>query len=184
MENNKLNLTKYHNVYDKKHQLIRLLWTLVWSLGTCFLPMSIGAGWKRFLLRLFGAHVDSTAIVYSKVKIFWPANLYMGKHVRIGANVTILNVAPIYFGEQSLVSDGAYLCSGSHDIRDPFFSQITSPIHIEAQAWIATQAFVGMGVTIGEGAVVGGRAAVFKDVEPWTVVGGNPAKKIGERKII
>ena len=57
------------------------------------------------------------------------------------------------------------------------------PIVIEAQAWVAADAFVGMGVTIGEGAVVGARAAVFKDVEPWTVVGGNPAKFIKNRVI-
>ena len=48
-------------------------------------------------------------------------------------------------------------------------------------SWIGTSAFISMGVTIGEGAVVGACAAVFKDVEPWTVVGGNPAKFIKKR---
>ena len=56
-----------------------------------------------------------------------------------------------------------------------------APITIGDRAWVAADAFVGMGVTIGEGAVVGARAAVFKDVEPWTVVGGNPAKFIKKR---
>lgn len=50
-------------------------------------------------------------------------------------------------------------------------------------AWVAAEAFVGPGVIIGEGAVVGARAAVFKDVAPWTVVGGNPAKYIKDRII-
>jgi len=60
---------------------------------------------------------------------------------------------------------------------------ITSPIVIENQAWICADAFIGPGVTIGKSAVVGARAAAFKDVEPWTVVGGNPAKFIKKREI-
>jgi putative colanic acid biosynthesis acetyltransferase WcaF len=49
--------------------------------------------------------------------------------------------------------------------------------------WVASDAFIGMGVTLGQGAVVGARAAVFKNVEPWTVVGGNPARLIKKREI-
>jgi putative colanic acid biosynthesis acetyltransferase WcaF len=60
---------------------------------------------------------------------------------------------------------------------------ISAPITIEEQAWVAADAFVGMGVTIGKGAVVGARASVYADVEPYTVVGGNPAKFIKKREI-
>ncbi|MDR2683898.1 MAG: putative colanic acid biosynthesis acetyltransferase, partial [Prevotellaceae bacterium] len=80
-------------------------------------------------------------------------------------------------------SQRAFLCTASHDITKPDMPLITAPIIIEDQAWIAADAFIGMGVTIGQGAVVGARAAVFKDVEPWTVVGGNPAKFIKKREI-
>ena len=82
-----------------------------------------------------------------------------------------------------VVSQGAYLCAASHDITNPLNPLITAPIHIGSFAWIAAEAFVNMGITIGEGAVVGARAAVFKDVDPWTVVGGNPAKFIKKRII-
>ena len=54
---------------------------------------------------------------------------------------------------------------------------------IRCKVWVAAEAFIGMGVIIGEGAVVGARACVFKNVEPWTVVGGNPAKFIKKRII-
>ena len=81
------------------------------------------------------------------------------------------------------MSQGAYLCGASHDINSLNKPLITAPIKIERFSWICADAFVGMGVTIGEGAVVGARAAVFKDVEPWTVVGGNPAKFIKMRVI-
>lgn len=58
---------------------------------------------------------------------------------------------------------------------------IKSPIVIADQVWVCADAFIGPGVTIGEGAVVGARACVFKDVEPWSVVGGNPARFIKKR---
>ena len=60
---------------------------------------------------------------------------------------------------------------------------ITAPIVIEDQAWVGADVFIGMGVTVGQGAVVGARASVYKDVDPWTVVGGNPAKFIKKRTI-
>ena len=59
-----------------------------------------------------------------------------------------------------------------------------SPIVIEEQAWVCAEAFVIQGVTVGQGAVCAARAVVIKDVEPWTVVGGNPAKFIKERMLI
>lgn len=59
---------------------------------------------------------------------------------------------------------------------------MSKPIRVGAGAWVCADVFVGPGVTIGEGAVVGARAAVFKDVEPWTVVGGNPSQFIRMRK--
>lgn len=87
----------------------------------------------------------------------------------------------IHIGANTTVSQGAFLCTASHDITNSLNLLITAPIVIEDQAWVAADAFVGMGVTIGQGAVVGARAAVFKNVEPWTVVGGNPAKFIKRR---
>lgn len=107
----------------------------------------------------------------------------MEKYSCIASDVDCYNVAPVRIGANATVSQGAFLCTASHDITDPHNRLITAPIIIENQAWIAAAAFVGMGVTIGEGAVVGARAAVFKDVEPWTVVGGNPAKFIKKRII-
>lgn len=88
----------------------------------------------------------------------------------------------VIIGDNSVVSQGAFLCTAGHDITDSKHTLITAPIIIGDTAWVAADAFVNMGVTIGEGAVVGARAAVFKDVNPWTVVGGNPARFIKERK--
>ena len=181
MSETKIDLSQYHNALSRKNQLIRLLWTVAWGLLARPLPRSVGSGWKRWLLRLFGARIAPTAIVYSSAKVYYPANLTMEAYSCLASDVDCYNVAPITIGANSTVSQGAYLCTASHDITDPLNHLITAPIIIKDQAWVAAGAFVGMGVTIGQGAVVGARAAVFKSVEPWTVVGGNPAKFLKKR---
>lgn len=183
MSNYQIDLSKYENKLGRKHQLIRFLWGIVWTLFARPLPRSIGNCWKIFLLRLFGAKVSKKAVVYSSAKIYYPANLIMEEYSCLASNVDCYNVNVIKLESNVTVSQGAYLCTASHNIYSRNHELITAPIVIKSQAWIAADAFVGMGVTIGEGAVVGARAAVFKDVEPWTIVGGNPAKPIKKRVI-
>ena len=183
MNDTKIDLSEYHNSLSRRHQIIRLLWGIVWGLLARPLPRSLGLGWKRSLLRLFGAKIHPTAVVYSSAKIYFPRNLIMDAYSCLASDVDCYNVDVIHIGANTTVSQGTFLCTASHDITNPLNPLITAPILIEDQAWVAADAFVGMGVTIGQGAVVGARAAVFKDVEPWTVVGGNPAKFIKKRII-
>lgn len=183
MENKKVDLSKYQNNYSRKHQLTRALWAVVWTLLARPFPRNMASGWKRFLLRLFGAKIHRTASVYSSAQIFYPANLVMEEYSCIGPKVNCYNAAMVTIGANTTVSQGAYLCTATHDITDPLHRLYSKPIVIEDQAWIASEAFIGPGVTVKQGAVVGARAAVFKDVEPWTVVGGNPAKFIKKRMI-
>jgi putative colanic acid biosynthesis acetyltransferase WcaF len=75
------------------------------------------------------------------------------------------------------------LCTASHNISSLHHEQIQAPIIIGDRTWVAARAYIGPGVTVGEGAVVGATASVYKDVEPWTVVGGNPAKFLKKRVI-
>lgn len=183
MTNTNIDLSRYHNALSRRHQIVRLVWNIVWTVFARPLPRSIGSGWKRFLLRMFGAKIHPSAVVYSSANVYYPANLEMEAYSCLASEVDCYNVALIKIGANSTVSQGAYLCTASHDITNPLNPLITASIIIEDQAWIAADAFVGMGVTIGQGAVVGARAAIFKDVEPWTVVGGNPAKFIKKRII-
>jgi len=107
----------------------------------------------------------------------------MGEYSCLASEVNCYNVDTVQIGANTTISQGACLCTASHDIANPLNPLITKPIIIDDQAWVAAEAFVAMGVHIGQGAVAGARAAVFKDVEPWTVVGGNPAKFIKKREI-
>lgn len=183
MSEAKVDLSKYRNALSRKHQLIRVAWNVVWTLFARPLPRSVGSGWKRLLLRLFGAKIHSKAVVYSSAKVYYPANLEMGAYSCLASYVDCYNVDKVIIGANTTVSQGAYLCTASHDITNPHHPLITAPIVIENQAWVGAKAFVGMGVTIGEGAVVGATASVYKDVETWTVVGGNPAKFLKKRII-
>ena len=176
-----IDLSHYHNALSRKHQVIRMLWSVVWRVLARPLPRSVGSRWKRWLLRLFGAKIASTAIVYSSAKVYYPANLVMEAYSCLASDVDCYNVALVKIGANTTVSQGAYLCTASHDITDPLNHLITAPIVIADQAWIGAKAFIGMGVIIGQGAVVGATASVYKNVEPWTVVGGNPAKFIKKR---
>lgn len=178
-----VDLSKYKNALTWKHQMIRMLWSVVWTVFARPLPRSIGSSWKRFLLRLFGARLASTAIVYSSAKVYYPANLIMDEYSCLASDVNCYNVALIKIGANTTISQGAFLCTASHDISNPLNPLITAPVIIADQAWVAADAFIGMGVKVGQGAVIGARACVFKDVEPWTVVGGNPAKFIKKREI-
>ena len=108
----------------------------------------------------------------------------MGNHSCLSENVECYSVDRITIGDQVVVSQDAFLCCASHDITSPIMELTYAPITIEAQAWVAARVFIGPGVTVGEGAVVGACAVVTKDVEPWVVVAGNPARVIKRREII
>ena len=134
-------------------------------------------------MRLFGAKVASTANIYATATVFMPWNLVMKDHACLASGVDCYNAVPIEIGVNATVSQRSFLCTASHDISSSRHEQTERPIVIADRAWVAAEAFIGPGVTIGEGAVVGARAAVFKDVEPWTVVGGNPARVLKKRVI-
>jgi putative colanic acid biosynthesis acetyltransferase WcaF len=180
---NKIDLSHYTNTLSWKNQIVRFVWTIVWAIFARPFPRSLLSAWKRFLLRCFGAKIHNTAMIYSSVRIYMPWNLEMEEYACLAPEVDCYNAAKIRIGAHSTVSQKTYLCAASHDITKSNNPLITQPIVIEDQVWIGADAFIGMGVTIGQGAVVGARACVFKDIEPWTVVGGNPAKFIKKREI-
>lgn len=171
----------YHECLSLRNKLHRLVWNI-----TCLFLFRPFAGplfwrWRNFILLLFGAKIGKGSKISASAKIWAPWNLQIGDYTAIGASANCYNPACIILGSKVVISQGAYLCTASHDISDPKNPLITSPIQVESFAWVAADAFIGMGVTVGQGAVVGARAAVFKDVESWTVVGGNPAKFIKKR---
>lgn len=163
-----------------KNRIARIAWDAVWLL--LFRPSpKVFHGWRRLLLRAFGAKIGKGAHPYPSAKIWAPWNLEMADHSCLAPAVDCYCVAPVRLGERATVSQYSFLCTASHDIADPAMALVAAPIVIGKDAWVAADAFIGPGVSVGEGAVVGARSAVFKDVPAWTVVGGNPAKPIKQR---
>lgn len=158
----------------------RALWGIVYALLFRPSPRPLHA-WRCLLLKLFGAKLGRGVRVYNSARIWAPWNLVMGDFSVLGDRVDCYAVDRIEIGAHSIVSQYSFLCTATHDPHQPSFPLITAPIIIGAGCWVAADVFVGPGVTVGEGAVVGARASVFKSVEAWMVVGGNPAKPISSR---
>ncbi len=138
-------------------------------------------GWRRMLLRAFGAKVEAHVHVFPTVLITIPWSLNLGAQCAVGDRAILYALGPITIGPRATISQGAHLCAGTHDWRDPAFPLVKTPIEIGAGAWVCADAFIGPNVSIGEGAIVGARAVVTKNVAPGTIVAGNPAREIGKR---
>ncbi len=138
-------------------------------------------GWRAFLLRLFGATVGRRCIIRRTVRIYYPWNLRMGDLCVIGDSANLYCLGKITLGDRVMVSQEAYLCAGTHDYMDAALPLLTPPITIGPDAWICARAFIAPGITVGEGGIVAACGVAVKDVAPWTIVGGNPAKLIKVR---
>jgi putative colanic acid biosynthesis acetyltransferase WcaF len=169
------------NIISSVNRFKRFLWNTIYLLMFRPFPSKFFRRWRNFILRIFGAKIHSKAGVYATASIWAPWNLILEENAWIGPYVRCYNVALIQLNKNATVSQGSHLCSASHDIFSVKHELITAPILIESDSWVAVDTYVHMGVTIGQGAVVGANACVYKDVEPWTIVGGNPAKFIKKR---
>jgi putative colanic acid biosynthesis acetyltransferase WcaF len=167
--------------YPRHEYPLRVLWVLVWA-TVWQLCWSRLPRLRTALLRLFGARCRGLAHCASSIRITRPWDLELGR-CSIGPRTHLYNLGGLKIGEQTVLSQDVYICGGTHDYADPTYPLLRRKIVIGDYVWIAAGAFIGPGVTVGEGAVVGARAVVMKDVEPWTVVAGNPARVIRKRTI-
>ena len=175
-----LRLMDYRNRLSVGNRVGRVLWAITWTVLYRTSPRTM-FWWRRALLRCFGATIGTHAHPYPRCRIWAPWNLTMGSGSCLADDVDCYSVDAVILGEYAIVSQQAMLCTATHDYNDPEFKLVTKRIKIGTHAWVGARAFVGPGVNVGEGAVVGAASSVFKDVEDWTVVGGNPAKPLKKR---
>ena len=179
----KLNLEENRRAqkYTPFEQFCRVLWgagklLFRFSPRPCF-------GWRRLVLRCFGAKLGTHVYTYPSTRIYFPWNLTVGDWCFFGEDALIYNLGPVTIGNRVIVSQRTHLCAGTHDYTRPDMPLLKPPIVIKDQAWICADAFVGPNVVVGEGAVVGARAVVIKNIEAWSVVVGNPAREIKRRTL-
>lgn len=162
------------------NRLGRFAFVVVWLLLARPTPPALHA-WRRMLLRLFGAKIGRGAAIYGSAKVWAPWNLIMEPGACLAREVNCYNVAVVTLKRGCVVSQGAHLCSATHDFRAAGFPLTSAPIIVGEDAWVAAEAFVGPGVTIGKRAVLGARAVAVKGVPAATIAAGNPARIIGRR---
>ena len=139
-------------------------------------------GWRRFLLRSFGAKIGKGVIVRPTVRTQFPWRVSIGDFSWIGDNVVLYSLGIIDIGNNVVVSQKSYLCTGSHDYTRQDFPISCMPVILEDECWLGTDVYVAPGVTIGEGTVVGARSSVFKSLPAGMVCVGSPAKVVKQRK--
>ena len=160
--------------------LVVQLWWLVQATLFRWSPQVL-YGFRRWLLRLFGARIGKGVIIRPGVTVPYPWKLSIGDYSWIGDDAVLYCFAQITIGHNVVVSQKSYLCAGTHDYRSPAFDMQAFPIVVEDEAWVAADVFVAPGVTIGRGAVVGSRSSVFKSLPPMMVSAGSPARPIHPR---
>jgi len=139
-------------------------------------------GWRRFILRIFGAQVGKGVLIRSSAQITYPWKVSIGDYSWVGDGVVLYSLGEIEIGSNCVVSQKSYLCAASHDYTIESFDIFSSKIKIKDEAWVATDVFVAPGVTIGKGTVVGARSSVFKDLPDEMLCIGTPANPIRKRR--
>jgi putative colanic acid biosynthesis acetyltransferase WcaF len=138
-------------------------------------------GWRRFLLRLFGAQIGKDVLIRPTVRVTYPWKIAIADFSWVGDDVVLYSLANIQIGSNTVISQKAYLCTGSHDYTQPTFDIYAEPIHIGNEVWVASDVFIAPGVNVGEGVVVGVRSTVLDDLPVGKICYGNPAKPMRDR---
>lgn len=157
------------------------LWHMVWLCLFRWTPKKMNF-WRLFLLRLFGAKLENV-FIFSSARIYIPWLLEMNQGACLGPYSEVYNLGPVYFGENSVLSQYSYICNGTHDLSTLRLPLMIGEITIGRNVFIGAKALILPGISIGDGAVIGAGSVVTKDVEAWSVVGGNPAREIKKRNL-
>lgn len=143
-----------------------------------------GCSHRRLILRAFGALIGKRVVFKPGVRIKFPWRLEIGDDSWIGEDVWIDNLALVQIGANCCISQGVYICTGSHDWQMPTFDLIVKPVKIEDGAWLASRSIVGPGIIVGEGAVLSLGSVATSDLASWGIYQGVPAILVKHRCLV
>lgn len=168
--------------HSRGNRVARQIWSIAYI--ALFRPSPrVLHGWRRFLLRCFGARVGKDVKLFPSVRVWAPWNLELGDRCSLGDGVNCYSVDKLTIGACATISQNATLCTATHDATQLHLPLITEAITIGDHAWLCAETFVMPGVKIGAGAVVGVRSTVFGDIPPWQIAYGAPCKIVRPRKL-
>jgi putative colanic acid biosynthesis acetyltransferase WcaF len=174
------NPNNFKSAHGLRHKGARFLWEIVWLFLFRPTPKRLGGPWRNFLLRLFGAKIGRCWF-HPSVRIWVPWRLEVGNDTYIDQNVWLYNTWECKIDDRVIISADSVLCTVSHDYSVASYELIGKRITIESDCWITMKVFICPGVTVGQGSVIGACSVVTKNVQPWTVMAGNPARLIKKR---
>ncbi|TYA74125.1 WcaF family extracellular polysaccharide biosynthesis acetyltransferase [Seonamhaeicola marinus] len=175
-----LSLYKTPKAFRGRSKLIVQVW---WLVQNSLFKMSpqVCYGWRRFLLRTFGAQIGKKVIIRPNVRITYPWKVKIGDNSWIGDDVVLYSLGEIEIGCNTVISQKSYICTGTHDYTKKDFPIKNNKIIVKDECWIATDVFVGPGVVIESKTVVGARSSVFDNLNAESVYIGSPAKFVKKR---
>jgi len=137
---------------------------------------------RRFAYRACGIRIGKGSAIHMNAVFYYPPNIKIGNDSVIGEKVVLDGRDKLTIGNHVDIASEVMIYNAKHDINDENFKAISAPVVIEDNVFIGPRAIILPGVTVKKGAVVGAGAVVTKNVEEFKVVGGVPAKEIGERQ--
>lgn len=181
-EYQKISLFQLPKGFRGRSVVVVQLWWIVQSTLFALSPQFM-YGWRRFLLKLFGAKVGQGVLIRPSARVTYPWKVVIGDWVWVGDYAELYSLGPIEIGSNVVVSQRAYLCAASHDYTSSSFDMLAKKIVIEDEVWIAADVFVAPGITLGRGALVGARSSVFSDMPSGMICVGSPAKPVRPRLV-
>lgn len=137
---------------------------------------------RRFFYRIAGMKIGKGSAIHMGARFYDPRNIEIGEDTIIGEFAVLDGRDKLKIGSHVAIASEVMIYNSEHDINDLNFKAITAKVIIEDYVFIGPRAIILPGVKIGRGAVIGADAVVTKDVPPYAIVGGVPAKIIGERR--
>jgi len=138
---------------------------------------------RKSIFKLAGVKIGSGSTIHMGCKFFQPKNVKIGEDTIIGDRAFLDGRDKLIIGNHVDIASEVMIYNSEHDLNDPEFSAISEPVEICDYVFVGPRVIILPGVKIGNGAVVGAGAVVTRDVDSYDIVGGIPARKIGERKL-
>ena len=173
----------YRSPWSRREQIGIKGFALAWMLLCRWTPGPANF-WRLAVLRMFGCRISGRPFVAPTARIRVPWQLELHDRACVGDGAEVYNLGECILRARCTIAQHGYLCGGSHDLSRRALPLTVAPIDIGVDAFLGARAFVMPGVVVGEGAVVGAASVVVRDVEPWSVVAGNPAKPVGTRSFV